>query len=68
MSIEDVLQAISTVGFPIAACVALFTRDAKMQEQHKAETEKMTEAINNNTHAITILTERMKQTNDERGN
>lgn len=68
MDIQAVLTAISTVGFPIAACVALFMRDAKMQEQHKTETDKMTEAINNNTHAITILTERMKQTHDENGN
>lgn len=68
MDVQGILTAISTVGFPIAACVALFMRDSKMQEQHKAETDKMTEAINNNTRAITILTERMNNNHDESGN
>lgn len=68
MDVQAVLTAISTVGFPIAACVALFMRDAKMQENHKEEMSKITEALNNNTHALTILTERMKNTHEENGN
>lgn len=68
MDVQAVLTAISTVGFPIAACVALFMRDAKTQEYHKEEMSKITEALNNNTHALTILTERMKNTHEENGN
>ena len=68
MDLQGILQAVSTVGFPIAACVALFWRDNKMQEQHKAESDKMTEALNNNTNALTVLTERMYPHHDERGN
>lgn len=65
MDLQGILQAVSTVGFPIAACVALFWRDNKMQEQHKAESDKMTEALNNNTNALTVLTERMYPHHEE---
>lgn len=68
MDVQAILTAISTVGFPIAACVALFWRDNKMQEQHKQESDNMTAALNNNTRAITILTERMHQSHEESRN
>lgn len=71
MDLQGILTAVSTVGFPIAACVALFWRDNKMQEQHKAESDKMTEALNNNTNALavlTVLTERMYPHHDESRN
>lgn len=68
MDVQAILTAISTVGFPIAACVALFWRDNKMQEQHKQESDNMTAALNNNTRAITILTERMHQPHEESSN
>ena len=59
MDIQAVLTAISTVGFPIVACGGLFWMLNKNGEQHKQEIDKMTEALNNNTNAITKLTERM---------
>ena len=59
MDIQVILTAISTVGFPIVACGGLFWLVNKISDQHKQEVEKMTEALNNNTIAITKLTERM---------
>ena len=44
----EYITAISTVGFPIVACIALYFNQ-----------QKMTEAINNNTIAITKLAEKM---------
>ena len=68
---QDIITAITTVGFPIVACGAMgwfmvtFVREMnsridKLNEQHKEESDKMVEAINNNTVAITKLCEKME--------
>lgn len=59
MEIGNVLSAISSVGFPIVACIALFWNSYKQEERHKEESAKFNEAINNNTIALTKLTERL---------
>lgn len=56
---NEVVQVISTVGFPIVACGALFYYITKMNDVHKAETDKMSDAINNNTLVIQKLLDRM---------
>lgn len=53
------LTAISTVGFPIVACIALFWNNKEQDKRHLEESTKFTEAINNNTIALTKLTERL---------
>lgn len=54
---QVVMQAISTVGFPIVMCLILVYIVYKMNEQHKEEMNKMNEALNNNTLAIQHLTD-----------
>lgn len=49
MGVNEVMNIITTVGFPIAVCLVCFWYINKMQEQHKAETDNLAEAINNNT-------------------
>ena len=49
MEIEAITTLISNMGFPIACVVALFWYLNKEREEHKAETQKLAEAINNNT-------------------
>lgn len=56
MDISTITQIISTVGFPIAACVALFIQMNKQGEQHKQEMDALKDALNQNTNAITELT------------
>ncbi len=56
---NDVLQAISTVGFPIVMCGALFYKMNEQDKAHKEESKKLVEAINNNTIALTKLSERV---------
>lgn len=46
---QMVITAISTVGFPIVMCGALFWKMDKQDKEHKEEINKSTEAINNNT-------------------
>ena len=60
---EDIVQIISNVGFPIFACVMMFVSLDRERESHKTECENMVSAINNKTMVLTKLLERM-ETND----
>jgi hypothetical protein len=55
MDVQAVTSIITTVGFPIAVCLICFWYINKMQEQHKVETDKLAEALNNNTLVIQKL-------------
>lgn len=61
MTVADVTQIVSTLGFPIVCCGALFWRMIKSDENHTTEMNKITEALNNNTLAIVKLTEKLKE-------
>lgn len=63
MEINEIISAICTVGFPIVAYGALFWYVLRKDTEHKTEVEKMTEAINNNTIALTKLIERLDNEN-----
>lgn len=52
---QMVITAISTVGFPIVMCGALFWKMDKEDKEHKEEMNKSTEAINNNTVVLQKL-------------
>lgn len=56
MDIQTITNLITTVGFPIVMCGALFWKINKQDEQHKEEMAKITEALENNTIALTKLT------------
>lgn len=60
MDFNSITQAITTLGFPIAVCLICFWYINKTQEQnkkevseiiaeHKLESDKLTNAVNNNT-------------------
>lgn len=55
MDITVITNFIGSLGFPIVMCFLLFTRLDKQDEQHKEEMAKITEAVNNNTIALTKL-------------
>lgn len=72
MDANFILQAVTTVGFPIVACWAMgyfvkYTIDknrqeiANLNEQHKEEMTQVTQALNNNTKALTELCELMRK-------
>lgn len=52
---QMVITAISTVGFPIVMCGALFWKMDKQDKEHKEEINQSTEAINNNTVVLQKL-------------
>lgn len=59
MGVNEVVSIISTVGFPIAACVALFWQSNQMQKQHKEEMDGVKEALNNNTLVVQKLVDKL---------
>lgn len=58
-----IIEIVNTVGFPIACVVAMFFMLNKERETHKEETDKMIEALNNNT----LVLESIKAILHERG-
>lgn len=59
MDISAIITAISTVGFPIAACVALFWQMNELNKEHKEEMNGVKEALNNNTLALQKLVDKI---------
>ena len=55
MDVQTIVSLIGSLGFPIAACIAMFSMLNKEREEHKAEMEKVSEAIVNNTMALEAL-------------
>lgn len=57
---QDLLTAISTVGFPIVVCIISFWYINKQGEEHKKETEALTVAINNNTMVLQRVVDKLE--------
>lgn len=57
--VQQVVDIINQVGFPIACVVAMFWQMEKERESHAAESEKWVEAINRNTNVIEKLTDKL---------
>lgn len=55
---DAVINIISSLGFPIAVCIACFWYIREQNKQHTDELDKLRKSIDNNTKAITILIER----------
>ena len=66
----DVIQLISSLGFPIVACIFIAVWTAKqndnyrsdikdLQREHKEEIKQVTEALNNNTLVLQKLCDKL---------
>ena len=56
---EDIVSIISNVGFPIACVCVMFYQMEQERKAHKEESEKWTEAINNNTKVMEKVLEKV---------
>lgn len=56
---EDIVSVISSVGFPITMTLILLWYIYDSNNKHKEEIDKMSEALNNNTVAITKLLDKL---------
>ena len=60
MDVTAIVQIVSNLGVPVACLVDMFWMLNKEREDHKLESEKFVEAINNNTVVMTKLAERLE--------
>lgn len=58
---EEIIQIIGTLGFPIAAYVGIFIYMIKKDEQHKAEIDLLSAAVQNNTLVMTEIRDRLEE-------
>lgn len=57
---QEIVSIISNMGFPIACCILLYLNMGKQQQLHQEEIMSLSQAIDNNTLAITKLCERLQ--------
>lgn len=60
---NEVVTLITNVGFPIGLTLILLWYIYDSNNKHKEEMDKMSEAINNNTLALTKLIDRLEKSN-----
>lgn len=58
--LDAIVTVISTVGFPIVCCGALFWKINDQDKQHKEEMGELTKVVNQNTVALTKLTDHLE--------
>lgn len=61
----DIVTMISTLGFPIVMCLFMGKFIMSQNEQHKQETEKMMEVLNENTLAVKLMNQRLLDMQNE---
>ena len=61
MDVGGIIQIVGSLGFPIAACIAVFWYLMKESENHKEEVNKLSEALQNNTIALTKLCDELEK-------
>lgn len=76
MDFSTLVQAVTSLGFPVVCCGAVmwyvkYLTDANQAEiddinaQHREEMQQITQAVQNNTEALIRLTERLTGTGDD---
>lgn len=60
-NVQVLIQAISTVGFPIAMCVIMAYYVKYTEDKHREEITSIREALENNTLALTKLSDKMEK-------
>ena len=62
---QTVITAISSLGFPIVRCLIVLYMYWKSDQTHKAEVDKLSEAVQNNTVVMEKILERLEVKKDE---
>jgi hypothetical protein len=62
--VNEVVTLITNVGFPIGLTLILLWYIYDTNNKHKEEMDKMSEALNNNTLALTKLIDRLERENN----
>lgn len=56
---DALFQVFNSIAFPVAVCIICFWYINKLTEQHKAEVDKLSEALNNNTLVMQQICSRL---------
>lgn len=59
MDMNMILQAITSVGFPIVMCLMLMWYVKEISSKHKEESDKFAEALNSNTLVLQKLCDKL---------
>lgn len=62
---QTAISAISSLGFPIVCCLIVLYMYWKSDQTHKAEVDKLSEAVQNNTVVMEKILERLEVKKDE---
>jgi len=67
---QDIVNAIATVGFPIVMCVLLLYTNNEEGKRHQEEMNELRKTVENNTLAIVQLMDKLERwtNNGEKGN
>ena len=55
MNIDTLTTLISSLGFPIVACIYMAVTQQKSEERHSKEVDELRKAVNNNTNVMVKL-------------
>ena len=66
MDTNSIIQIVSTLGFPIVMCGALFWYMVKQRDIHTEETEHLKDTLNENTKVLAELTTLIKLLTNEK--
>lgn len=61
MNVTDIANIITSLGFPIAVCLICFWYIAKKDTLHREETQKLADALNNNTLVMQQLVDKLNK-------
>lgn len=61
MNITEIVNVISSVGFPIVMCVIMFKYLQKNDDKREEDSKEIREAINNNTQIMIQLVDKIDQ-------
>lgn len=56
---NEILEVINTVGFPVACCIALFYQNSKQDERYDKQMTELRQVIDNNTSILIELNTRL---------
>lgn len=59
MNVETIINLITTVGFPVVVCLATMYYIKYLNDQHKQEIDKLSEALQNNTLVMQRLLDKL---------
>lgn len=62
---QTIMNAISSLGFPIVCCLIVLYMYWKSDQTHKAEVDKLSEAVQNNTVVMEKILERLEMNTNE---